>query len=475
MGSPQPARAPALFGTWPRTRAGILAGIRHKESLLRAVGWSVRFASIAVVGLLTFADPPTEAGGAGTQSVVFPVACLGVLCWLTAELRAELWADLWAGLPAAVGGVLLPGSLGLVIVAGCVGAAAGGGGDSLIALAVGALVVAGSDLRLTVVLALAGAGLMALEISGVAFGQGVGTLVGFPLLLAIGMLIGRNRASIRGQAEQAAALLARQEQLQAERRRVDVLDERARIAREIHDVLAHSLGALSIQIQTARALFADLDEPERGLEVLATAQRMAVDGLTETRRAVLALRTDPLPLYEELARAADGHAKVHGVAVRCVVAGTVRPVPPDATIALLRTARECLVNAAKHAPGRAVGIALDHARDAVRLTVTTELAEGTGGDTAGADGPPDTSPPGTSPGDAARTDTPQAGSSRPGASRTAVLRTVDGGYGLTGIRERLRLLRGSLDVGVRGSEWIVAAELPLTPHPSPERPETVDR
>ena len=54
------------------------------------------------------------------------------------------------------------------------------------------------------------------------------------------------------QAEQAAALLAQRERLQAEQRRADLLEERARIAREIHDVLAHSLGALGIQIQAAR-------------------------------------------------------------------------------------------------------------------------------------------------------------------------------------------------------------------------------
>lgn len=398
---------------------------------LHAVGWVVRFASVGLVGLLTFANPPTEAGGEATQAVVFLLACVGVVCWLAAEV--------WRGLPGAIGTLLLPASLSLVIISGCVGAAAGGGGDSLVALPVGALVVAASDLDLTVVLGLTAAGMLAVEIGAVVFGQGVGTLIGFPLLLAIGTLLGRNRASYRGQAEQAAALLARQEQLQAERRRADVLDERARIAREIHDVLAHSLGALSIQIQAARALFAELDDPERGLEVLAMAQRMATDGLNETRRAVHALRNDPLPLDEELTRAAEGHAKVHGVAVRCVVEGTVFPVPPDATIALLRTACESLVNAAKHAPGGAIDIGLFYLPDGVRLTVTTQLA----GETEDADA--------------------TGSDASANAARPAVLQTVDGGYGLTGIRERLRLLRGSLDVGVRGHEWVVSAELPLAP------------
>ena len=272
------------------------------------------------------------------------------------------------------------------------------------------------------------AGAFALEVGGLVFNQGIGTLVGFPLLLLVGSLVGRNRASYRVQAEQSAALLAQHEQLRAEQRRADVLDERARIAREIHDVLAHSLGALSIQIQTARALFTDLDDPDRGLEALATAQRMAADGLTETRRAVLALRKDTLPLPAELARAAAEHAEVHRVTVHCDTDGGQRSVPPDVTVALLRTARESLVNAAKHAPGQSIDVRLGYAGDRVRMTIANALADGVAAS---------------------------------GAPPAPALRTVDGGYGLTGMHERLRLLRGTLDAGIRGGEWIVTAELPL--------------
>ena len=75
--------------------------------------------------------------------------------------------------------------------------------------------------------------------------------------MVAGLIIGRNRGAYRIQAEQAAQLLAQREQLQAEQRRADLLDERARIAREIHDVLAHSLGGLGIQIQAARAVLTD--------------------------------------------------------------------------------------------------------------------------------------------------------------------------------------------------------------------------
>jgi len=74
-------------------------------------------------------------------------------------------------------------------------------------------------------------------------------VVGYPLLLAVAFSVGHNRRSYQVQARQSAALPAQSEQLRAEQKQVAVLDERNRIAREIHDVLAHSLGALGITIQ----------------------------------------------------------------------------------------------------------------------------------------------------------------------------------------------------------------------------------
>ena len=247
--------------------------------------------------------------------------------------------------------------------------------------------------------------------------------------MVAGLIIGRNRGAYRIQAEQAAVLLAQREELQAEQRRADLLDERARIAREIHDVLAHSLGALGIQIQAARAVLADHRDIDRADEILAAAQRMAAEGLVETRRAVHALRAGTLPLDEELARVSDTYAQRYHVAATSMSAVSPAPLPPDATIALLRIAQESLVNAAKHAAGQSVAVRLDYSDADVRLTVRNDLAPGR----------------------------------RPG--RRDRLSTVNGGYGLTGMRERLRLLNGTLQAGRRDNQWVVTAELP--PRPSP--------
>jgi signal transduction histidine kinase len=288
-----------------------------------------------------------------------------------------------------------------------------------------ATMVAGSEAGLEAALAVTAAGILAIEVSGLVFNDSYGGLLGLPAVLLAGLMVGRNRGAYRIQAEQAAALLAQRERLQAEQRRADLLEERARIAREIHDVLAHSLGALGIQIQAARAVLADHGDVVKAGEILAAAQRMAAEGLVETRRAVHALRADTLPLAEELALVSDTHAQRYHVAVSFDTGGAPAPLPPDATLALLRITQEALVNAAKHAAGHGVAVRLDYGDADVRLTVRNDVD-------------------------------PAA----PGTDRQADLSTVNGGYGLTGMRERLRLLNGTLEAGRRDDQWVVTAELP---------------
>ena len=124
------------------------------------------------------------------------------------------------------------------------------------------------------------------------------------------------------------------EQLRAEQRRAAVLDERTRIAREIHDVLAHPLGALGMQLQAARAVLADQGDTGRALSLLDQAQRMAKDGLAETQRAVHALRTDPAGLDQELAALTDTHRSRHDTCQprrrRAAAAIAARGWPPSA-------------------------------------------------------------------------------------------------------------------------------------------------
>jgi len=401
---------------------------------LRRFRWLLWAGIYVLVGLLTF---PLEAPGATALPVQFTgylVAGVAMLAW--AVMDYVPWARRWRprGLPVAL----------CVVAAGGGLAATAGFNENNCAVTLASLAATAAAVELRrwqawlVVVCCA----VPLDANAFFFHDGFAyfsTFLLYPFVPVTGLLLGHFIRTREEQGEQAAALLARTEQLQAEQSRTEVLNERARIAREIHDVLAHSLGALSIQIQAARAVLTDQGDIDRALEVLATAQRMASDGLTETRRAVHALRSDVVPLDQELSQAARAHRERYGAEVAFTVGGTLRALPPDATVALLRTAQEALVNAAKHAPGERISIRLDYGPGDVSLTVVNDL--------------------------------PGAGQPAPAA---ACPHTVDGGYGLTGMRERLRLLNGTLvahaEDGPNNRHWFVAAGLPVPAGPRPGDP-----
>ncbi len=133
---------------------------------------------------------------------------------------------------------------------------------------------------------------------------------------------------------------------QADRERAAALAERTRIAREIHDILAHSLADLSIQLELADALLTDGGDTTGARDRVRHAHRLAADGLNETRQAVHALRHDVPPLPDALAALAGGDTVLD-------VTGRPRQLPAAAGLALLRTAQEALSNARRHLAGPA--------------------------------------------------------------------------------------------------------------------------
>ncbi|HEY7323229.1 MAG TPA: histidine kinase [Streptosporangiaceae bacterium] len=383
--------------------------------MLQWVNWIGRGIGFAWLGVLAFLlAPPHGAAASGMLIAGYSAAGLAMVGWALLDFhpagpRYRRWA--------------FPLVLGLFAAGSGLASAAGAGATAIVALAFVATMVAGGDTDLPAALAVTATGVLATAIGGLIVGVGYGTLLGLAAIIASGLIVGRNRAAYRIQAEQSAALLAQREQLESQHRRADLLDERSRIAREIHDVLAHSLGALAIQIQAARSVLTDRCDIQQASELLASAQRMAAEGLVETRRAVHALRVDTLPLDEELERTADEYAERYRVAVSVDTGGVPRPLPPEATVALLRIAQEGLVNAAKHATGQSVTLRLDYTDADVRLTVRNALG---------------------------------AAASAAGSEPAG----VNGGYGLTGMAERLRLLNGTLEAGRRSGEWVVIAQLP---------------
>jgi signal transduction histidine kinase len=241
--------------------------------------------------------------------------------------------------------------------------------------------------------------------------ESTGDLVLVMLLLAAVLLVGMRRresARIAEERELALAVEARDHQ---ERARTAALAERTRIARDVHDVLAHSLSALSVQLQGARLMLLRDGAPPDTLAQIERAQRLAADGLLEARRAVAVLRCEPADL------AAGLQALVaEAPAATLSVDGDPSDLDAVSRETVLRTAQEALSNARKHAPGAPVTVRLS------RLDGRTELEVH---DRAGA--PPVRGP---------------------------------GGYGLTGMAERAALAGGELDVGPTEDGWRVRLVLP---------------
>jgi signal transduction histidine kinase len=251
------------------------------------------------------------------------------------------------------------------------------------------------------------------------FGQRSGpvpmvALLAILLAVTMGAVARRTRAERMDQMELA---LARAQAAREEHAKAAALAERARIAREVHDVLAHSLSALSLNLQGARLMLAREGASEQAQEQVRRAQRLAAEGLAEARRAVAALREDPVPAARAIADLVTGARLETGTPTELTVDGTPRDLPGPAEDALYRTAQEALSNARKHAPGAPVHVLLAYRNGNTELTVTDHLGH------RAADPLPD-------------------------------------GYGLTGMRERAELIGGELHTGPTDSGWQVRLVVP---------------
>ena len=386
--------------------------VRDTGLVLQKLNWAAAFVALAVVGVATFTQPFGRTRNLVSEVTAFAIAVLTLALWAATDRSPAIRARLAGLMPFAWGA--------MAVTCGWAALTSSGGPFSL--LAAMATVGAGNAFSLAVAGTITGVGVLAVGSVGLAFGVPAWEVFFYPLILVFGLLFGRLERGYRLQAEQSAALLAKAEQLRKEQSRSATLDERNRIAREIHDLLAHSLGALGVQIEAAQAVLTDLRDIDRAVELLSQARRMATDGLTETRRALHALRAGTPPLPEALAGLSHDHQRRYGAQVSFEMTGAPRSLSADAGLALTRTAQESLVNTAKYAPHQPVEIRLGYHEGRTALTVVSRLP-----------GPADGHP---------------------------ALETANGGYGLAGMRERLLLIDGSLHAGPDDGNWVVTAQVP---------------
>ena len=213
------------------------------------------------------------------------------------------------------------------------------------------------------------------------------------------------------------------EQSRAAEARAAGLAERQRLAREMHDVLAHSLSGLLLQLEGARMLAADSPADPRIPEAIDRAHHLGRTGLAEARRAIGMLRDDDLPGPDRLEELAAQFQDDCAIPCQLDVSGDARPLGSEARLAVYRVAQEALTNITRHTHADHVDVRLRYEPSATRLTIEDFAREAsTGEQTRSGDG--------------------------------------GGGYGLTGMRERAELLGGTLTAQKTCSGFRVELELP---------------
>ena len=324
---------------------------------------------------------------------------------------------LWAGwLASRRVGASTPITWALLATLGATGGALASFAPVALGLAAVSALGAGIAFDTAPAVAVAVIGGLAVIAGAIARGQSVELIAEGLLSVTAGVMVGASRRDYQHRTLVAERLLAEQVRADAERDRAAALAERNRLGREIHDVLAHSLGALSVQLDATDAVLETGKDAAKVRQMLQQARALAVQGLAETRQAVFALRDEPVELTEQLTALA-AHDGAH-----LTVTGPARSLSPDVGMALYRAAQEALTNARKHAPGAPTTISLEFTAHGTTLVV-----------------------------DNGSTMNPPAG---------IELAHTGAGMGLRGMRERIAQLGGHAEAAPSATGWTVRVAIP---------------
>jgi signal transduction histidine kinase len=237
----------------------------------------------------------------------------------------------------------------------------------------------------------------------------IGSWVWVAIVFTIGWIVGWAFGGQSRQTEEARERARRAEREREERARLAVTEERARIARELHDVVGHSVSVMTVQASAVRRLLKPEQERER--EALLIVEQTGREAMAEMRRMVGVLRRPeeapalaPQPSLEHLGKLVE-HARESGLPVTLKVEGEAVKLPAGVDLTAYRLVQEGLTNALKHARAQNAEVLVRYEDGNVELTVSDDGSGGGGGDS--------------------------------------------GGHGLVGMRERISVYGGELEAGPR--------------------------
>jgi signal transduction histidine kinase len=252
---------------------------------------------------------------------------------------------------------------------------------------------------------------------------GVGNFVFVSIVFSIAWLIGLLVSRTFHEAERARERAARAERAREERARLAVSDERARIARELHDVVGHSVSVMTVQASAARRLLRPQQEKER--EALLVVEKTGREAMAEMRRMVGVLRRPeeapalaPQPSLEQIETLVE-HTREAGLPVDLRIEGEPVQLPPGVDLTAYRLVQEALTNTMKHARASSAEVVVRYGDGDVELTISDDGVGGADGDS--------------------------------------------GGHGLVGMRERVSVYGGELEAGPRADGGFrLRARLPIS-------------
>ncbi|MGD1059403.1 MAG: histidine kinase [Solirubrobacteraceae bacterium] len=379
----------------------------RQRGLLLPVGRAL----IVIVALTTASSKP-GLGFQGTSAALtaaLVVYVLGVVLWMSNRFIER-------GLAAQIALMLAIAAAGIAIEA-----LQPHGASDLAAGAVVWMAVARLPLRVAIYVGVLVT--VALGLTDALSGLSAGSILATTLLCVLLGLTSHFVKQSRENQDQTELLLAELQDARDDLAQAAANDERARIASELHDVLAHALSGAAIQLQGAK-LLAERQAAEPQLRgAIERASELVKEGLGDARRAVGALRGEGLPTVEQLEQLLESFRKDMNVDATLQIEGSKRPLSAEASLALYRGAQEALTNVARYAPSASTSVLLRYDTDRTVLTIEDRVAMG----------------------------------ARPSMNG---LGDMGGGRGLDGMRERAERAGGHMDAGPTDNGWRVQLEIP---------------